>query len=47
MPIQVPKIGLLEEHNETRAPIANLPNSAQLGGGAVLLPIQVTSASEQ
>jgi len=46
MPIQVPKIGLLEEHNETRAPIANLPNSAQLGG-AVLLPIQVTSASEQ
>jgi len=32
MPIQAPKIGLLGDSNETRAPIANPPSSAQLGG---------------
>jgi len=32
MTIQVTKIGVFGNSNETRAPIANLPNSAQLVG---------------
>jgi len=32
MPIDAPKIGVLGDSNETYAPTANPPNSAQLGG---------------
>ena len=43
--IHAPKITVLEDSNETLAPIANLPNSAQLGQS---LPLpQVTSGSVQ
>jgi len=32
MPIQAPQNGFWGDSNETRAPIANPPNNAQLGG---------------
>jgi len=45
MPIQVPILGLLGAHNETRAAIANLPTVHNQGQSLPLT--QVTSASVQ